>query len=46
MILATPSNFSLKIKTDSQAAIDAITTAKRINSRRKWSGIPPFNIIY
>ncbi len=36
MILATPSNFSLKIKTDSQAAIDAIITAKKINSRRKW----------
>ena len=39
MVLACPSNTKLKIKTDSQAAIDGLTTARNITSNRKWFGI-------
>ena len=39
LVLACSSNTKLKIKTDSQAAIDGIIAARNITSNRKWFGI-------
>ena len=38
-LLVTPGNTKVKIKTDSQAAIDGLTTALKITGKRKWFNI-------